>query len=140
MTVLYTAVATASSGRDGRVKSSDGVIDLAVVTPPGMGGPGNGPAGTNPEQLFAAGYSACFGGALRLVALKQKVNPAGFTTTAHVSFVKEGNDFGIAVEMHATLPGLPKEQAQALVEAAHQVCPYSRATRGNIPVTLVVDA
>jgi Ohr subfamily peroxiredoxin len=104
-----------------------------------MGGPANG-VGSNPEQLFAAGYSACFGSALRLVALRQKVNPAGFTTTAHVSLVKEGEAFGIAVEMHATMPGLPKEQAQTLIEAAHQVCPYSKATRGNIPVTLVVDA
>jgi Ohr subfamily peroxiredoxin len=129
---LYTATATATSGRDGRVKSDDGTLDLAVAMPREMGGSG-GP-GTNPEQLFAAGYSACFGSALAVVARMQKITPGPVTITAHVSIGKAGPGFGLAVELVADLPELPRDQAEALVRAAHQVCPYSNATRGNIAV------
>jgi len=103
-----------------------------------MGGAADAAPGTNPEQLFAAGYSACFGGALRLVARKQKIDPTHFQTRAQVSFLKDDSGLSLAVEMHASMPGVAREQGQALMEAAHQVCPYSKATRGNIPVTLVL--
>ncbi len=134
--VLYTANATATGGREGRILSDDGVLDAALVTPKGLGGPGG--AGTNPEQLFAAGYAACFGSALGLVARLQKVQIGAPKITAKVSIGKAGDAFGLAVELTAHLPEVPKEQAEALVRAAHEVCPYSRATRGNIEVTLAV--
>ena len=130
---MYTAVASASAGRDGRVKSDDGAVDLAVSPPKAMGGSG---AGTNPEQLFAAGYSACFGSAFGHVARLQKIKTGPVTITAHVTLGTVGEAFGLAVELVAEVPELPREQAQALLEAAHQVCPYSNATRGNIVVDL----
>jgi len=133
---LYTAVATATSGRDGRVKSDDGILDLQVVPPKALGG--SGAAGTNPEQLFAAGYAACFGSALGHVARAQKLKTGPVHITAHVSIGQVGQGFGLAVELVASLPELPREQAEALVQAAHQVCPYSNATRGNIVVDLRV--
>jgi Ohr subfamily peroxiredoxin len=133
---LYTAVATATSGRDGRVKSEDGVLDLQVVPPKALGG--SGAVGTNPEQLFAAGYAACFGSALSHVARAQKLNPGPVHITAHVTIGPAGKGFGLAVELVASLPELSREQAEALVQAAHQVCPYSNATRGNIEVALRV--
>jgi Ohr subfamily peroxiredoxin len=118
------------------VKSSDGKIDLNLSVPKGLGGDDG--AGSNPEQLFAAGYSACFAGALGLVARLQKKNPGKFTITAKVSLGKVGEGFGLAVVLGGHFPDLPKEEAHALLEAAHAVCPYSVATRGNIPVTLEV--
>ncbi len=131
---LYTASATASNGRDGRVKSDDGNLDLAVVPPKAMGG--SGAPGTNPEQLFAAGYSACFGSAFAHVARQQKIVTGPVSITAHVSIGPVGAGFGLAVELVAHAPELPREQAEALLQAAHQVCPYSNATRGNIAVDI----
>jgi lipoyl-dependent peroxiredoxin len=135
--VLYTAQATATGGRDGRAASSDGVLDIQLSTPRELGGAG-GP-GTNPEQLFAAGYSACFLGALKFVAGKEKVAlPAETNITGRVGIGAIPTGFGIQVELRISVPGLPREQVQALVEKAHIVCPYSNATRGNIDVNLVV--
>lgn len=137
MNTLYTAVATASSGREGRVRTEDGKIDLDLSIPEGMGGSG-GP-GTNPEQLFAAGYSACFGSAVRAVAARQKVNPRESTITAKVSIVQtEEGEFRLAVELVGAFPELTQEQGAALMRAAHEICPYSNATRGNVEVTLSV--
>lgn len=132
--ILYTAVATATAGREGRAKTDDGVLDVALVLPKGLGGSGVG--GTNPEQLFAAGYSACFGSAVLHVARQQKLTPGPVSITAKVSIGPLGASFGLAVELVATLPDLPREQATALLEAAHQVCPYSNATRGNVRVDI----
>jgi Ohr subfamily peroxiredoxin len=129
---LYTASATAIGGRDGRVRSSDGTLDLAVTMPRELGGGGG--AGTNPEQLFAAGYSACFGSALLHVARLKKITTGPVHITANVTIGPVGQVFGLAVELVAELPELPRDQAEALVQAAHQVCPYSNATRGNIAV------
>ena len=129
---LYTATATATGGRAGNVRSSDGTLDLTVATPRELGGSGG--AGTNPEQLFAAGYSACFGSALMHVARMQKITTGPVHITAAVTIGPVGQTFGLAVELVASLPELPRDQAEALVHAAHQVCPYSNATRGNIVV------
>jgi len=134
--VLYTAVATAENGRDGRVSSDDGKLDVVVNPPQSMGGSG---AGTNPEQLFAAGYSACFQGALGVVARQEKADISGSTVTAAVSIGKtEAGGFGLAVTITASIPDVDAETARSLVEKAHQVCPYSNATRGNIKVELSV--
>jgi Ohr subfamily peroxiredoxin len=130
---LYTAVASATNGREGRIKSDDGTLDLPVSPPKAMGGNG---AGTNPEQLFAAGYSACFGSAFNHVARLQKIKTGPVTITAHVTIGTVGEAFGLAVELVAEAPELPRDQAEALLHAAHQVCPYSNATRGNIVVDL----
>jgi osmotically inducible protein OsmC len=135
--VLYTAQATASGGRDGRAVSSDNVLNIQLSTPRELGGAG-GP-GTNPEQLFAAGYSACFLGALKFVAGKEKVAlPADTTVTGKVGIGAIPTGFGIQAELRISAPGLPRDTVQALVEKAHIVCPYSNATRGNIDVNLVV--
>ncbi|HTJ18515.1 MAG TPA: organic hydroperoxide resistance protein [Steroidobacteraceae bacterium] len=135
--VLYTAQATATGGRDGRAVSSDGVLNIQLSTPRELGGAG-GP-GTNPEQLFAAGYSACFLSALKFVAGKEKVAlPAETNISARVGIGPIATGFGIQAELRISVPGLPKEKVQALVEKAHMVCPYSNATRGNIDVTLVI--
>ena len=131
---LYTATATATGGRDGKVVTDDGTLDLTVVPPREMGG--SGAAGTNPEQLFAAGYSACFGSALALVARKQKITTGPVAITAKVTIGPVGAGYGLAVELVADLPELPREQAEQLLQIAHQVCPYSNATRGNIAVDL----
>lgn len=131
---LYTATATATGGRDGRVQSDDGILDLAVVMPRELGG--SGATGTNPEQLFAAGYSACFGSAVAAVARKQKITPGRVNITARVTIGTVGAGFGLAVELVADIPDLPRDQAEALVRAAHQICPYSNATRGNIAVDI----
>ena len=133
---LYTASATAIGGRAGSVKSDDGTIDFALSMPTGLGGSG-GP-GTNPEQLFAAGYAACFGSALGFIAKSQKVNTGPVSVTAKVSIGPVAGVFGLAVELTVSLPEVPREQAEALVKAAHEVCPYSNATRGNIVVDLRV--
>jgi Ohr subfamily peroxiredoxin len=135
---VYTAVATAENGRDGRVASDDGKLDVVVNPPTEMGGSG---AGTNPEQLFAAGYSACFQSALSGVARRRKVDITGTTLTARVSIGKlgEGPGYGLAVELVASFPeSVDKATGQELLETAHQVCPYSNATRGNIQVDLTV--
>ena len=136
MEPLYTARATAHGGRQGYVESSDGVLDLDLSMPEAMGGPGGG--GTNPEQLFAAGYSACFENALRRVGGQQKKNVRDASVTAVVGIGRDGNGFGLEVELIGTIPNLPPEEAESLMREAHQVCPYSKATRGNIEVTLSV--
>ena|SRR5664279_3788607 len=128
---LYTATATAFGGRDGTVKSDDGLLDVRVTPPKSLGGQGGT---TNPEQLFAAGYAACFGSAVGHVARSQKIDPGPIEITAKVDLGPAGKGFGLQVELIANLPNLPREQAQKLVEAAHEVCPYSNATRGNIVV------
>ena len=130
---LYTASATSTSGRDGRSKTDDGKLDLVLAPPKALGGSGEG---TNPEQLFAAGYSACFGGALGHVARAQGLKTGPVSVTANVTIGPAGKGFGLAVELVVSAPELPREQAQALVSAAHEVCPYSNATRGNIAVDL----
>lgn len=136
--VLYTAQATANGGRDGRAASSDGVLNVQLSTPKELGGAG-GP-GTNPEQLFAAGYSACFLGALKFVAGKEKVAlPAETSVTGRVGIGPIPTGFGIEAELRIKVPGLPRDQVQGLVDKAHIVCPYSNATRGNIDVKLVVE-
>ena len=131
--VLYTAHAHTTGGRDGASKSDDGRLDVKLSSP---GTPGNG---TNPEQLFAAGYSACFLGALKAVAgMKKTTIPEDTSIDASVDLGKIPNAYGIAVRLDITLPGMDRAVAQELVDAAHQVCPYSNATRGNIDVTITV--
>jgi Ohr subfamily peroxiredoxin len=135
--ILYTAKSTATGGRDGRAVSSDQVLNVALATPRELGGAGG--AGTNPEQLFAAGYSACFLSALKLVAGKQKVAlPADSSITGSVGIGPAAVGFALKVQLDISVPGLPREQVEEFVKQAHQVCPYSNATRGNIDVTLVV--
>ncbi|MFJ5529371.1 organic hydroperoxide resistance protein [Streptomyces sp. NPDC093261] len=137
MDALYTAVATATHGRDGRAISSDGKLDLGLAIPVEMGGSGQG---TNPEQLFAAGYAACFASALGLVGRQAKVDVSDAAVTGEVSIGKQGEGFGLAVTLRIELPdSVDQETGRKLVEQAHQVCPYSNATRGNIPVELVVE-
>ncbi|GHG02218.1 organic hydroperoxide resistance protein [Streptomyces filamentosus] len=133
--VLYTAVATAENGRDGRVATDDGKLDVVVNPPKAMGGSGEG---TNPEQLFAAGYSACFQGALGVVARNENADISGSTVTAEVGIGKNDDGFGIIVKISASIPNVDAETAKSLIEKAHQVCPYSKATRGNITVELAV--
>jgi lipoyl-dependent peroxiredoxin len=135
---LYTATATAHGGREGKVQTDDGKVSHILSMPTSVGGKG-GP-GTNPEQLFAAGYSACFESALRFVALQQKKPLKDATITAKVTLGKtDDGGFGLAVELHGHVDGVSREDTKALMEAAHQVCPYSRATRGNIQVTLFAE-
>ena len=137
MNILYTAQATSTGGgRNGSVTSTDERLTLALSVPKGLGGD-DGP-GTNPEQLFAAGYAACFAGALGHVARTQKKNPGAFTIDAKVTLGKEGEAFALAVTLGGHFPDLPKDEAQKLLEAAHAICPYSVATRGNVAVTLEV--
>ena len=135
MKTLYTANVTATgNGRDGHVKSDDGLIDLDLAMPPGLGGKGGA---TNPEQLFAAGYSACFHSALKFVARSKSADVTDSEVHASVGIGQiEGGGFGLAVTLVVKLPKLAPDAAQALVDAAHQVCPYSNATRGNIDVEL----
>ncbi|MFC4274877.1 organic hydroperoxide resistance protein [Achromobacter aloeverae] len=135
--VLYRAQATATGGRDGRAVSSDNVLDVKLTTPRELGGAGGN--GTNPEQLFAAGYSACFLGALKFVASQEKFAlPADVSITGQVGIGQIPNGFGIEVELKISLPGVDPAKARELVEKAHVVCPYSNATRGNIDVTLTI--
>jgi len=135
--VLYTAHATSTGGREGTSKSSDGVLELKLTTPKELGG--NGAVGTNPEQLFAAGYSACFIGAMKFVAGAQKIAlPADTSIKADVGIGPIPAGFGIQVALNVTIPGMERAAAEKLVQAAHGVCPYSNATRGNIEVTLTV--
>ncbi|MDB5846789.1 MAG: OsmC-like protein [Rhodoferax sp.] len=136
--VVYTAHAHTTGGREGNSKSSDGALEVTLSTPKEMGGAGG--SGTNPEQLFAAGYSACFMGAMKAVSGKLKIAvPADASIDASVSFGPiENNAYGIAVKMEIHLPGLEADKAKELVAAAHHVCPYSNATRDNIEVDLVI--
>jgi len=135
--VLYTAQATSTGGRTGTSKTADGALSVTLSTPRELGGAG-GP-GTNPEQLFAAGYSACFIGAMKAVGAMQKIKvPDDVSITAEVGIGPISHGFGIQVAMAISIPGFERAAAEALVAAAHQVCPYSNATRGNIEVTLSV--
>jgi len=135
--VLYRAYAEATGGRDGRAISSDGVLDVALSTPRELGGAGG--QGSNPEQLFAAGYAACFIGAMKVVAAKTQVQlPADLSIEGVVGIGPIPNGFGIEVELRISLPGMDRSSAQQLIERAHGVCPYSNATRGNIDVTLTL--
>ena len=138
MTTLYTAHAHVTGGRDGAAKTDDGKLDVKLAPPKELGGNG---AGTNPEQLFAAGYAACFIGAMRLVAGNEKIAvPQGLAIDADVSLGKDAQDnFRLGVVFNIALPGMDKAAADALVAKAHEVCPYSRATRGNIDVTFHVN-
>ncbi|GII33343.1 organic hydroperoxide resistance protein [Planotetraspora mira] len=137
MSAIYTAIGTAT-GREGRARTSDGKLDLQLSRPVEMGGDG---AGTNPEQLFAMGYSACFASALSLVAKRMKVDASDASVTAEVSLLPlEGGRYGLGVVLRVELPDeLQGEVGTKLVETAHEVCPYSNATRGNIPVDLVIE-
>jgi osmotically inducible protein OsmC len=137
-TSLYTAEATASAeGRNGSARSSDGQLDVRLTIPEELGGPGG--EGTNPEQLFAAGYAACFTSALKTVARKQRIDPGSVSVTARVGLIRLEDGYGLTVELAVTLPDLSQDVAETLVRNAHQTCPYSNATRGNIPVTLSLD-
>lgn len=132
---LYTATVTATGGRDGRAVSADGNLDVKLTTPRELGGQGGN--ATNPEQLFAAGYSACFIGALKFVASQKKISvPADASITGKVGIGQIPGGFGLEVELNISLPDLDRAVAEELIAAAHQVCPYSNATRGNIEVRL----
>jgi osmotically inducible protein OsmC len=138
MKILYTAEATVQGGREGRGRTSDGALDVRLSMPRALGGSGD--TGTNPEQLFAVGYAACFQSALMLVAHRQHIDASQSVITSKVGIGSNGEGgFGLAVELHVAIPGLDKATSEKLVEQAHQVCPYSNATRGNIPVTLTVE-
>ncbi len=140
MQVLYTAHATATGGRDGRATSSDQALDVALSTPKQLGGAGG--AGSNPEQLFAAGYAACFLSAMKLVggSLKTPI-PAAASVSAGAGIGPNGNGgFGLTVNLAVSTPGMEQAAAEAVVAKAHEVCPYSNATRGNIAVTISVNA
>ena len=138
MEALYTAEALSTgAGRDGHVRSSDGRVDLEMAVPASMGGSGNG---SNPEQLFAAGYAACFHSALTMIARSQKVDISESSVGGRVQIGSNGQGgFQLAVLLEVVLPGIEHDAAQALADAAHQVCPYSNATRGNIEVTITVS-
>lgn len=137
MKTLYTASATATGGRNGHVKSENGILDLQVRMPKALGGASDEYA--NPEMLFAAGYSACFDSALNRVIMLSKAQTGTTSVTAHVGIgAIENGGFGLTVELSVNVPGVSQEEAQQLVEKAHQVCPYSNATRGNINVDLTV--
>jgi lipoyl-dependent peroxiredoxin len=134
MKSMYQAQVTSHGGRNGKIKSSDGILDMAVSVPKSMGGNG---AATNPEQLFAAGYAACFENAVIHMARLKKLNPGETSVTAIVDIGPgEGGAFKLAVQLDVSVGGLDRATAQAVVDAAHQICPYSNATRGNIDVQL----
>ena len=137
--ILYRTRATAVGGRDGHARSEDGALDVTLSTPREMGGPGKAGA-TNPEQLFAAGYAACFENAVRFVARQQGINVGQTSVTAEVGIGPraDGPGFGLDIGLAVSLPDLDREQAEALIAAAHQVCPYSNATRGTVGVRLTL--
>lgn len=137
MTPMYTAHATAEGGRTGHARSDDGLLDVRLATPKEMGGAGGG---TNPEQMFAAGYAACFLGAMQFVGGGKKLDVGGASVTGYVSIGQraDGPGFGLAVRHDVNLPNLSQADAEALVAAAHEVCPYSNATRGNVQVDFEV--
>lgn len=138
MKTLYTTAATATGGRNGSVKSDNGILNLEVRMPKALGGSNDDFA--NPEMLFAAGYSACFDSALNLVIKNNKVTAGETAVTAKVSIGQiENGGFGLAVELHTNIPGVTLDEAQELIEKAHAICPYSNATRGNIEVKLTVS-
>ncbi len=140
MQIIYTAHATATGGRDGRAVTDDNHLDVKLNTPKELGGAGGD--GTNPEQLFAAGYSACFLSAIKFVAANTKVSlPADTSVSAEIGIGSNNKGgFGIAAELRVTLPGMDAAAAEKLVAQAHEVCPYSNATRGNIDVKLTINA
>ena len=136
MDILYTAEATAWGGREGRTASTDGILDVTLAVPKELGGPGGG---TNPEQLFAAGYAACFHSALKVVGRREKVDVSESAITARVGLgMNDTGGFNIAVELEAELPDVDRDVATDLINKAHHVCPYSNATRGNVDVTLTL--
>jgi Ohr subfamily peroxiredoxin len=136
MNILYTAEATAWGGREGRTATTDGILDVTLAVPKELGGPGEA---TNPEQLFAAGYAACFHSALKLIGRREKIDVSESAVTARVGLgMNESGGFNIVVELEAELPDVDRETAERLVELAHHVCPYSNATRGNVEVQLSV--
>lgn len=137
MDILYTATAHATGdGRNGHATSDDGILDVDLRMPKELGGPGGA---TNPEQLFAAGYAACFHSAMKVVASRDKVDVSGSEVSASVGLgMTPTGGFGLAVELDVSLPALGRAEAEALVAKAHEVCPYSNATRGNVEVTLTV--
>jgi Ohr subfamily peroxiredoxin len=136
--IVYTAVSTSVGGRrGGRATTSDGLLDVQLTAPKELGGPGTG---TNPEQLFATGYAACFNSAVLRFAKDSGVDATEATVTASVGFGPEGGGFGLSVELQVSIPGVDLETAQGLVDAAHEVCPYSKAVRGNIPVSAIAVA
>lgn len=139
MDVMYTAEATSSGGREGRVRTADGVIDLPLSMPKELGGLGK-PGTTNPEELFAAGYAACFENAMLRAARERKVRLEGSSVTARVGIGRmENGRFNLKVDLAVSLAGISREEAEALAHAAHEeICPYSRATRGNIEVSVSV--
>ena len=137
--ILYTAEATVTGGRaEGHGKTTDGALEVDIRVPEGLGGPGGG---TNPEQLFAIGYAACFEGAIGVVAMREKLEGSDASIDSKVNLIPTADKgFGLSVELHVTLPSIENEEkAVAVVKAAHQVCPYSNATRGNIDVTLTAN-
>ncbi|WP_432491172.1 Ohr family peroxiredoxin [Kineococcus gypseus] len=135
--IVYTARATTTGGRrGGRAVSDDGALDVVLQAPKETGGPGGG---TNPEQLFAAGYGACFQSAMALAAKEQGVDVSGSTLHVEVGLGPEGESYALAVSIRASVPGLGTEPLQRLLERTHELCPYSKATRGNVPVTLVAE-
>jgi Ohr subfamily peroxiredoxin len=133
MQILYTAEATATGGREGRSRSSDGNLDVELVPP------GSDKQGTNPEELFAVGYAGCFHSALVIWARRMKLDAEGSSITARVSLrLEDDRSFGLAVELEADVPNIGPDEARELVANAHKTCPYSRATRGNIPVEVTI--
>jgi Ohr subfamily peroxiredoxin len=136
MTTIYTATVTTVGGREGRAKASDGHLDVALSMPKEFGGPG-GP-GTNPEQLFAAGYSACFESVLRLIARQRKKSLTDASVTAHVNVHPLAQGFGLSAALEVKVGGLGKDEVEEMVKLAHTMCPYSNATRGNIEVKITV--
>jgi len=133
--MAYTTTATTQGGRNGRAVLANGGLALAMALPKEMGGAGEG---HNPEQLFALGYSSCFGQAILALAKKHEIDGAAAKVTCAVTIDKDDVSFGLKVELSVSIPGADKQKVQALVEDAHKICPYSRATRGNVPVTLTV--
>lgn len=139
MNVLYTAKARATGGRDGRATAADGHPDLLLKPPPALGGPADQPEATNPEELFALGYGACFLSALSLVARRQKISAKHFSIDSAVLLGEVDGAFVLGVELHGDLPEVDREKAAELMRTAHAACPYSNATRGNIEVRLFLD-
>lgn len=138
MTAIYETAATAGQeGRNGAVRSADGLLDLRLALPKELGGPGGA---TNPEQLFAAGYAACFTSALLLCAREAKARIGAPAVTAHVGLARDGAGFGLVVRLEVALPEAERETAEALTRRAHEICPYSRAIRGNVPTDLRLTA
>lgn len=139
ITPLFTAGATATGGRNGRTEADDGLVAVDLSVPKAMGGAGK-PGATTPEHLFAAGYAACFGGAVDVAAAQRKVNGKGATVAARVSIgPREGGGFGLTVALDVRDPGIPQAQLEEIVKAAHEtICPYSHATRGNVDVRITV--